>query len=83
MHQHQTLSVKESFPSRGYFQQALDQLLLGIKSRYNVLKQIGNRISRVVFLEEAEHTLVIGERVRSHRVKVQCQPLEEEEKKAR
>jgi len=34
-------------------------------------------------LEEAEHTLVIAERAKGHKVKVQYQALEEEDKKAR
>jgi len=34
-------------------------------------------------LEEAEHTLVIEGRVKGYWIKVQYQPLEEEEKKAR
>jgi hypothetical protein len=72
--------VRESFPSRESFQQALDQLLAGIRSRYDALKQVDNRIVRV---EEAGHTLVIEERVKSYKVKVRYQPLEEEEKKAK
>jgi len=55
----------------------------GIKSHYNALRQIGNRISRVTILKEAEHALVIEEKVKGYRVKVQYQPLEEEEKKAK
>ena len=43
-----------------------DQLLPSIKSRYNALKQIGNRIIRVTFLEEAEHMLVITVSPRKH-----------------
>ena len=43
-----------------------DQLLPSIKSRYNALKQIGHRIIRVTFLEEAEHTLVITVSPRKH-----------------
>jgi len=58
-------------------------LLPGIKSRYNALRQIGNRIIRVTSPEEAEHILVIEERVKGYRVKVQYRPLEEEERKAR
>jgi len=54
-------------------------LLPSIKSRYNVLRQIGNGIFRV---EEAKHTLVIEDRVKGYKVKVQYQPLAEEEKKA-
>jgi hypothetical protein len=34
-------------------------------------------------MEETEHTLVIVERIKGYKVKVQYQPLEEEEKKAR
>ena len=75
--------MKESFPSRGYFQQALDQLLPSIKSRYNAFKQTDNRTIPVTFLEGAGHTLVIEERVKGYKVKVQYQPLEEEEKKAK
>jgi len=67
MRQHQTLRrEEESFPSRGYFQQALDQLLHSIKSHYNALKQIGNRIIPVTFLEEGGHTLVITVPARRH-----------------
>ena len=36
------------------------------KSRYNALRQTGNRIIQVTFLEEAEHTLVITVSVRRH-----------------
>ena len=43
-----------------------DQLLPSIKSRYNALKQLGNRIIRVTFLEEAEHILVITVSPRRH-----------------
>ena len=71
--------MKESFPSREYFQRVLDQLLPNIKSCYNALKHVGNRIIRV----EEEHILVIEERVKGYKVKVQYQPLEEEDKKAR
>ena len=43
-----------------------DQLLPGIKSRYNALKQIGDRIIRVTFLEQAEHILAITVSPRRH-----------------
>jgi hypothetical protein len=43
-----------------------DQLLPSIKSRYNALKHIGNRIIRVTFLEEAEHILIITVSPRKH-----------------
>ena len=43
-----------------------DELLPGIKSRYNALKQIGDRIIRVTFLEEAEHILIITVSPRRH-----------------
>jgi len=58
-------------------------LLPGIRSCYNALRQIGNRIIRVTSLEEAEHPLVIEERVKGYSIKVQYQPPEEEEKKAK
>ena len=46
--------MKESSHSREYFQRALDQLLPSIKSRYNALRKIDNRIIPMTFLEEAE-----------------------------
>jgi len=71
--------VKESFPSREYFQRALDRLLPGIKSRYNALRQVGNRIIRVTFLKEAEHTLGITVSARRHfQGGVRCSCLEGE-----
>ena len=43
-----------------------DQLLSSIKSRYNALKRIDDRIIRVTFLEQAEHILTITVSPRRH-----------------
>ena len=43
-----------------------DQLLSSIKSRYNALKRIDDRIIRVTFLEQAEHILAITVSPRRH-----------------
>jgi len=48
-----------------------------------VLRQIGSKITRVAFLEEAEHISTIEERIKGYKVRGQYQALEGEEKKAK